>query len=175
MGKLVKYSQIHKFSWISFFLEVFLKTFVIVLFLKKLSFLYFLNVFHFLQLFTNKQTNFGLWHFTIKLDTFSSYSAALYKQTSEMESFYFILPWLPFTNKQTTTFVFPLSAGGAPMRYFRLARPIELLWVEIPPQEDINYGLESSVMVLIKGGTEFILYGGSTHTYLDNIWKYCML
>ena len=52
------------------------------------------------------------------------------------------------------------------------AKTVELLWDAIPPEEGGNYGLSFSEMVTIKGGTEFILYGGWQGSYQDAIWKY---
>ncbi len=48
----------------------------------------------------------------------------------------------------------------------------ELLWVEIPPEQGEKYGCESSVLVTIKGGREFIFYGGRCGSINNGIWKY---
>jgi len=52
------------------------------------------------------------------------------------------------------------------------AKTVELLWDVIPPEEGATYGLVYSEMVTIKGGAEFILYGGWQGSYQDGIWKY---
>ena len=51
-------------------------------------------------------------------------------------------------------------------------KTVELLWDVIPPEEGGNQGLQVSEMVTIKGGTEFILYGGYHESFQDGIWKY---
>lgn len=50
-------------------------------------------------------------------------------------------------------------------------KTVETLWEKIPAEEG-DYGLEESEMVIIKGGTEFILYGGYYGAYQEGIWKY---
>ena len=52
------------------------------------------------------------------------------------------------------------------------SKTVELLWDVIPPEEGGTEGLRLSEMVTIKGGTEFILYGGWQGSTQDAIWKY---
>ena len=51
-------------------------------------------------------------------------------------------------------------------------KTVELLWDEIPAEEGASYGLFESELVTIKGGTEFVLYGGHNGAFQDGIWKY---
>ncbi len=51
-------------------------------------------------------------------------------------------------------------------------REVKLLWEVIPPEEGGSQGLQSSVIILLKRGEEFILYGGYQGSLLDAIWKY---
>ncbi len=51
-------------------------------------------------------------------------------------------------------------------------KTVELLWDEIPAEEGATNGLEESELVTIKGGTEFILYGGWNGKDQGGIWKY---
>ena len=51
-------------------------------------------------------------------------------------------------------------------------KTVELLWEEIPPEVGGEYGLRESELVVIKGGTEFFLYGVWNGNYQDGIWKY---
>ncbi len=49
---------------------------------------------------------------------------------------------------------------------------VELLWEVIPPEIGGAQGLKDSEMVVIKGGKEFLLYGGYHGLSQDSIWKY---
>ncbi len=52
-------------------------------------------------------------------------------------------------------------------------KTIELIWGTIPPEEGDSYGLRGSSMVILKGGQELFLYGGSLGSSAqDGIWKY---
>ncbi len=51
-------------------------------------------------------------------------------------------------------------------------KTVKLLWDIIPPEEGGTQGLQGSQMVILKGGREFILYGGLQGSYQDGIWKY---
>jgi hypothetical protein len=52
------------------------------------------------------------------------------------------------------------------------AKTVELLWDVIPPEEGESHGLEESQMVTLKGGQEFLLYGGRQGSTRDGIWQY---
>ena len=51
-------------------------------------------------------------------------------------------------------------------------KTVELLWDVIPPEEGGTQGLTASEIVILKGGQEFLLFGGYHGSYLDGIWKY---
>ena len=51
-------------------------------------------------------------------------------------------------------------------------KTVDLLWDEIPADEGELFGLGFSELVTIKGGTEFILYGGNNGATQYGIWKY---
>ena len=51
-------------------------------------------------------------------------------------------------------------------------KTVDLLWDEIPAEQGATEGLRFSELVTIKGGTEFVLYGGNNGKYQDGIWKY---
>ncbi len=53
-----------------------------------------------------------------------------------------------------------------------IAKTIELLWDEIPPEEGGTQGLQASEMVILNGGQEFLIYGGYQGSTQDGIWKY---
>ncbi len=55
------------------------------------------------------------------------------------------------------------------------AKTVELLWDEIPPEKGLTSSLDTSEIVTINKGTEFLLYGGkdlTTDAAQDGIWKY---
>lgn len=49
---------------------------------------------------------------------------------------------------------------------------IELVWDETPPEEGGIHSIQGSQMVTLKGGGEFILYGGYKGSWQNAIWKY---
>ncbi len=51
-------------------------------------------------------------------------------------------------------------------------KTVELLWDVIPPEEGGEYSLYASEIVIMKGGQEFLLYGGYQGSSQDRIWKY---
>ena len=51
-------------------------------------------------------------------------------------------------------------------------KTVELLWDVIPPEEGGTQGLAAGEIVILKGGQEFLLYGGYHGSILDGIWKY---
>ncbi len=53
-------------------------------------------------------------------------------------------------------------------------KTVELLWDGIPPEEGVLGALVYSQMVMLKGGQEFLLYGGQQLTGLGGIWKYVL-
>ena len=70
-----------------------------------------------------------------------------------------------------------LIIGGQGSKGMELWNPqtktVELLWDVIPPEEGGPGGLYASEIVTLKGGQEFLLYGGDHGgSYLDGIWKY---
>jgi len=66
--------------------------------------------------------------------------------------------------------------GGYPEKGMELWNPktgeVELLWDEIPPEEGGSTGLQYAEMLPVNDGSDFILYGGATPSYKDDIWKY---
>jgi hypothetical protein len=51
---------------------------------------------------------------------------------------------------------------------------VEKLWDVIPPEIDSSSALIGATMVTIKGGREFIFYGGKKIFANSGIWRYVM-
>ncbi len=52
------------------------------------------------------------------------------------------------------------------------SKTVELLWDDIPPEQNGTTGLEDSRVVTLRGGRELLLYGGYQGSSQDGIWKY---
>jgi len=50
---------------------------------------------------------------------------------------------------------------------------VDLLWDEIPPEENKNSGLKYAELITVNSGAKFIVYGGyNGNSATDGIWKY---
>ena len=68
--------------------------------------------------------------------------------------------------------------GGVGQKGMEIWNPrtktVEKITDEIPAEQGATQGLRFSELVTIKGGTEFILYGGMNEVYQSGIWKYAV-
>jgi len=52
---------------------------------------------------------------------------------------------------------------------------IQLLWNEIPPENDSPTGLRDAELITIDQGSEFLVYGGYNGNSSNGIWKYTVV
>ncbi len=53
-------------------------------------------------------------------------------------------------------------------------KTVKKIWDEVPAEQGATEGLRLSELVTIKGGTEFLLYGGWNGSPPNGIWKYAV-
>lgn len=127
------------------------------------------DTFHSLKLFLQVLT------FRPKMFSFSSPVFVLRNEKLKMDRYHSSCGLIVGKNGQKVVAI----VGGYTKKGMELWNPrsksVELLWDVVPPELGASQSINSGSMLTIKGGTEFIYYGGYHGKSYDGIWKYVAL